>query len=99
MPETAEISAAASSSDARLQSASTPAAASSACTPAAAASSTAASGSTGANASAAGLPAASTRAPAQVSKQDDSCFAPLVGKDAQSGAERIMPGGRKGYFW
>ena len=35
----------------------------------------------------------------QASEQDDSCFAPLVGTAAQSGAERTMPGGKKGYFW
>ena len=36
---------------------------------------------------------------AQHPEQDDSHFAPLMGKEATSGAQRSMPGGKKGYFW
>lgn len=35
----------------------------------------------------------------EASQQDDAVFAPLAGKDAVSGAQRMMPGGKKGYFW
>ena len=35
---------------------------------------------------------------AQHPEQDDSHFAPLMGKEATSGAQRSMPGGKKGYF-
>ena len=35
----------------------------------------------------------------EASGQDNARFAPLAGKDAVSGAQRMMPGGKKGYFW
>ena len=35
----------------------------------------------------------------EASGQDDARFAPLTGKDAVSGAQRMMPGGKKGYYW
>ena len=35
----------------------------------------------------------------EASRQGDGHFAPLTGKDAVSGAQRVMPGGKKGYFW
>ena len=33
------------------------------------------------------------------SGQDDARFAPLTGRDAVSGSQRMMPGGKKGYYW
>jgi len=53
----------------------------------------------GTSQSAASKPAASAHSSAETSKQDDSHFAPLTGKDAVSGAQRPMPGGDKGVYW
>ena len=49
--------------------------------------------------SAADSAAAQSGTAAQHPKQDDSHFAPLMGKEATSGAQRSMPGGKKGCFW
>ena len=46
---------------------------------------------------AASAPKASSNGQAQ--PQDDIQYVPLVGKDAESGAQRTMPDGRKGHFW
>ena len=35
----------------------------------------------------------------EASGQDDARFAPLTGRDVVSGAQRMMPGGKKGYYW
>ena len=36
---------------------------------------------------------------AQAAQKGHEHFAPLTGRDAVSGTARMMPGGKKGYFW
>ena len=43
-------------------------------------------------------PGSAAKSP-EASGHDDGHFAPLTGKDAVSGAQRVMPGGKKGHFW